>query len=176
MGISGNATTVAPVHFSVERGLYRTPFELRLSTVASNAVIRFTTDGTPPAANNGQVYRESLRIERTTTLRAAAFLTGPVGSAAGTHTYLFPDDIRRQPAAPAGFPSSTRWSQYGLPSDYGMDERIVNDPVYAPMMVPALLALPAMSIVMRTEDMFGEANGLYTHADDAALQAACSVE
>ena len=98
-GISGNAATVAPVHFSVERGLYRTPF-----------------------------------------------------------------------------PSSTMWSQYGLPSDYGMDERIVNDPAYAPMMVPAMLALPALSIVMRTEDMFGEANGLYTHADDAALQAACSVE
>ena len=175
-GISGNAATVARVHFSVERGLYRTPFELRLSTVASNAVIRFTTDGTPPAANNGQVYREPLRIERTTTLRAAAFQTGPVGSAAGTHTYIFPDDIRRQPAAPAGFPSSPMWSQYGLPSDYGMDERIVNDPAYAPLMVPALLALPAMSIVMRTEDMFGEANGLYTHADDAALQAACSVE
>ncbi|MEZ4656640.1 MAG: chitobiase/beta-hexosaminidase C-terminal domain-containing protein [Caldilineaceae bacterium] len=34
-----------PVTFSVARGLYNRPFQLELSTLTPNAVIRYTTDG-----------------------------------------------------------------------------------------------------------------------------------
>jgi hypothetical protein len=167
---------VAPIHFSVERGLYRTPFVLHLSTVTADAVIRFTTNGTPPTESTGQIYAQSLSVEHTTTLRAAAFRTNMLPSSSRTHTYIFPDDVLRQSATPPGFPATTMWSQYGIPSDYGMDARIVDDPQYSSMMVPALLALPTVSIVMKTDDMFGEAHGLYTHAGNTEQQAACSIE
>ena len=43
-----------------------------------------------------------------------------------THTYLFAEDIIRQPAKPAGFP--TTWN--GHPADYEMDPAVVNDRKY----------------------------------------------
>jgi len=175
-GVSRIAGVVEPVHFSVERGLYAAPFQLRLSTATSNAVIRFTTNGTAPTETTGQVYAQPLKVEHTLTLRAAAYQTDTLPSAVRTHTYVFPADVPRQPMGPAGFPMTTLWCQYGYTSDYGMDPVIVDDPDYSPMMVPALLALPALSIVMKTDDMFGAANGLYTHAGNSALEAACSVE
>ena len=175
-GSSSIAGVASPVHFNVERGLYRTAFQLHLSTETSNAVIRFTTDGTLPADNNGQVYTQPLLVDQTTTLRAGAFQAGMLPAMVRTHTYVFSEDVLRQPADPAGFPVTTTWSSYGLPSDYGMDPRIVDDPQYNPMMISALLGLPTLSIVMKTDDMFGAANGLYTHAGNTVLQAACSVE
>jgi hypothetical protein len=167
---------VAAVHFSVARGFFNQPFTVLLTVPTLGTVIRYTTDGSPPTETAGQVYSGPLVINGTTTLRAAAFGPDLLPSLVQTHTYVFIDDTLNQPANPAGFPITTNWTIYGWPSDYGMDPTIVTDPLYAATIQNDLVSLPALSVVMRTDDIFGEANGIYTHPDDFTREAACSVE
>lgn len=77
-----------PPHFSVRRGFINDPFNLVLTTPHPDAVIRYTTDGSTPNANTGQVYTEPLRIDQTTLFRAAAFAENYLPSTVETHTYL----------------------------------------------------------------------------------------
>lgn len=166
---------VAPVHFTVGRGVFNQPFTLLLTVATPGASIRYTTDSSPPTESSA-LYTDPFVINRTTTLRAAAFGANMLPSAVQTHTYIFPDDVFNQPANPPGFPITTQWSTYGWPSDYGMDPNIVTNPPANATIKSDLLSLPALSIVMRTDDMFGPDNGLYTHPDNLTNEAPCSVE
>ena len=78
---------------------------------------------------------------------AAAFKANLLASATLTHTYIFPDQVIHQPNDPAGFPVGAT-VMGGYPSDYEMDPEIVEDPQYHDLMIPALVSLPALSIVM----------------------------
>ena len=75
-----------------------------------------------------------------------------------SHTYIFLDDVIRQPAAPPGFP--TRWRNRG--ADYAMDQRVVNDPVYSGEIKDDLKSVPSLCIVIPNADFFGS-NGLYSN-------------
>jgi CotH kinase protein/Lamin Tail Domain/Fn3 associated/Chitobiase/beta-hexosaminidase C-terminal domain/Immunoglobulin I-set domain/Bacterial TSP3 repeat len=166
---------VAPVHFTVGRGVFNQPFTLLLTVATPGASIRYTTDSSPPTESSA-LYTNPFVINRTTTLRAAAFGPNLLPSAVQTHTYIFPDDVLSQPANPPGFPTTTQWSTYGWLSDYGMDPNIVTNPPANATIKSDLLSLPALSLVMRTDDMFGSDNGLYTHPDNLTNEAPCSVE
>lgn len=167
---------VATVHFSVGRGFFNQPFTLLLTVRTPGATIRYTTDGSPPTEDSGQVYTTPLVISRTTTLRAVAFASNLLPSPVETHTYIFLDDVLNQPMDPPGFPITTQWCSYGWPSDYGMDPNVVTNPLYSSTLKNDLLSLPTLSLVLRTDDMFGPTNGLYTHATDTTKEAPCSVE
>jgi hypothetical protein len=169
---------VAPrPHVNNARGWYEAPFDLWMASPLPGATLRFTTDGSEPSENNGQVYTTPLRINRTTTLRVAGFMPNQLPSLTATHTYLFAEDILRQSNNPPGFPTGPTL-MLGFPSDYEMDPEIVTNPLYSAKMKDALLSLPAMSIVCRTDDMFGAANGIYTHplTRGPAWERPCSVE
>lgn len=84
---------VAEVHFSASRGFFSRPFNLSLYCPTPGAVIRYTTDGSPPSLTNGVVYTEPIPITTTRTVRAAAFKTNALPTRIVTHTYLM-----RQPA------------------------------------------------------------------------------
>ena len=95
-GVSTITGKVDEVHFSVERGFYNLPFNLSLATVTPGAVIRYTTNGSPPSVTNGVTYTSPLPINSTRVIRAAAF--GPAAGTSSntllpslirTHTYLF---------------------------------------------------------------------------------------
>ena len=58
-----------------------------------DAVIVYTTDGTEPTLDNGELYENALLIDSTTLLRAAAFRDGFLPTNVDTQTYLFLDDI-----------------------------------------------------------------------------------
>ncbi|HWI56877.1 MAG TPA: chitobiase/beta-hexosaminidase C-terminal domain-containing protein, partial [Bacillota bacterium] len=178
-GPNGSSTitgVVDTVHFSVKRGFFDQPFTVLLTVSTPGAAIYYTTDGTPPNEFSSQVYTGPLAVNRTTTLRAAAFAPDLLPSPIETHTYLFLADVLQQPAEPPGFPVSTSWSTYGWLSDYGMDPNIITDPLYRDTITNDMASLPALSIVMQTEDMFGLDHGLYTHPDNFELEAPCSVE
>lgn len=64
---------VADTKFSVDRGFYDAPFEVEITTATPGAAIRYTLDGTPPTQGAGMAYAGPIAIDRTTTLRAAAF-------------------------------------------------------------------------------------------------------
>jgi len=173
--ISTPTGTVAEVHFSVGRGFFSEPFALVLTVTTPGATIHYTTDGGPPSETS-DTYVSPLTISRTTTLRAAAFGVGLLPSMVQTHTYVFPGDVIHEPPDPPGFPITTLWSSYGWPSDYGMDPSFITNPISSATIQNDLLSLPALSIVMRTDDMFGADNGLYTHAGNLINEAPCSVE
>lgn len=162
------------VRFDVEAGFFNQPFRLSLLG-PSGSVIRYTLDGSAPTAEQGEIFKTPLEIGRTTVLRAAAFQSGYLSSTVVTRTYLFLEDVIRQPPNPPGFPMSTQWSSYGWMADYAMDPKTVNSRPDGISVQESLLSLPTLSIVCPIPDMFGEESGLYTHAIEDE-ERACSVE
>ncbi|HKX61428.1 MAG TPA: lamin tail domain-containing protein, partial [Verrucomicrobiae bacterium] len=158
------------------------PIKLILTHPIYGVSIRYTTDGSEPALNNGLIYFAPVTISNSTPVRAAAFKSGFLPSTTVTHTYLFPAQTMRQPNNPAGYPTGAT-VMGGYPADYEMDPEIVNNPAYASSVVAALRALPAVSMVTSIDNMFGATNGIYTHiSEDQALfrgvawERACSIE
>jgi hypothetical protein len=88
-GVSTVTGKVEEVHFSVERGYYDKPFVLSLACPTPDAIIRYTTNGSPPSLTNGVVYTEPLAIAASRVIRAAAFATNQLPSRVRTHTYLY---------------------------------------------------------------------------------------
>jgi hypothetical protein len=149
---------VAPdVTFEPQRGFYNASVAVQLQTMLPEAVIRYTTDGSEPTENNGQIYTGPITIDKTTLLRATAFKPGYLPAKANTHSFIFLDQVIRQPADPPGWPAT--WGVYkeyypGLPlkgapvmADYKMDARIVKDPRYRDTIKEALLSIPSISLV-----------------------------
>ena len=141
---------------SVDRGFFTSAFSLALSTETENATIRYTTDGSEPTADSGNVYSGSVNIAGTTVLRVAAFREDWQPSQTVTHTYLFPGDVigqTHQSALTAGFPSS--WN--GQSADYGLDARV-------PLQGDDLTTLPSISLVIDSNEMFG-GSGIYANPE-----------
>jgi hypothetical protein len=85
-----------------------------------------------------------------------------------TQTYLFIEDVVKQPTDPPGWPSNWGFdSQVGqnVASDYEMDPRVVNNTnglgIYT--VQEALLDIPTMAISMRQQDITGGNGGVLTN-------------
>ncbi len=155
---------VADTRFSVDRGFYDAPFSLQITTDTSAATIRYTLDGTQPTESNGLTYGGPLTVNRTTTVRAAAFKTDHYPTNVDTQTYIFLDDVVTQSpngAAPPGWPSG---SINGQSLEYGMDPAIVNSPTWGPQMREALTSVPTMSLVTDLDNFFDPGSGIYVNA------------
>ena len=77
------------VRFSVERGFYNYPFRLSLACATPGAVIRYTTNGSPPTLLNGFNYVSPIPISANRVLRAAAYAPDYLPSRIRTHTYVY---------------------------------------------------------------------------------------
>ncbi len=115
---NGYAGQVDDTEFSVDRGFYDSPFQVRLDCETKDAIIRYTLDGSDPVAPKGAIYDPDspIQITGTTILRAKATKGGWLASNTDTQTYIFPAAVNNQPANPAGFPSN--WG--GTSVDYEM--------------------------------------------------------
>lgn len=156
---------VADTQFSVDRGWFFAPFNTTISTATPGATLAYTTDGSVPSLTRGtQVPAQSvtLAISATTILRVAAFKAGLWSPGVDTQTYIFTNQVRNQPAAPAGYP--TTWAG-GVAADYGVDPNVVNSTIAGYSFEQALTALPTLSIVAPQDDLWkvgaGTAGGLY---------------
>jgi len=152
VNLPGAAGKVADTSFSADRGFYDEPFTVEIVTKTSDAEIRYTTDGSAPTASTGSVYTGPITIDTTTTLRAAAFKPGWISTNVDTQTYIFLDDVLRQPASPPGYP--TNWGHDGR-GDYEMDPEVVDDPRYRDTIKDDMQAVPTLSLVMDRDDLFG---------------------
>jgi hypothetical protein len=160
---------VADTVVNVDRGFFSDPFDVAITTATAGAQIRYTLDGTTPTTTQGLVYTGPIHVNKTTTLRAAAFKTGYFSSQVGTHTYIFLNDVIQQSptgAAPPGFPAG---SINGQIADYGMDPDIVNSPVWGPQLIPALKALPSLSLVTPPAHLFDPNTGIWVNAQGQGL-------
>ena len=93
----GMTGLVAEPVWTVERGFFDLPFELRITNETVGAEIRYTLDGRRPTADTGLIYQEPLQINATTVVRAMAWKAGYLESKATTQTYLFLADVVEQP-------------------------------------------------------------------------------
>ncbi|MHC4742762.1 MAG: lamin tail domain-containing protein, partial [Planctomycetota bacterium] len=125
---SGSVALVGEVWFSHKRGFYDAPFDLILSTESSGAEILYTLDGSEPTMTHGDIYESTqpLRIDGTSTIRAAAFEPGYLTPKVETHTFVFPADV---------------------PSQSTMSTVITGDPTWGPQIRGALLDVPTISLV-----------------------------
>ncbi len=155
---------VEPPQFNHNRGFYEQPFYLTIATETEGAEIYYTTDFTRPLDLNlrdefqGTLYTSPILIRDTTCLRVQATKTGWMPSEIVTHTYIYPDDVIRQPAHPEGFPD--RWGS--RTADYAMDQRVVNDPAYSDEIIDDLKSTPSVCIVIPNSDFF-EGSGIYAN-------------
>jgi hypothetical protein len=167
----------AETKFSHAHGFYDAPFNLTLSSPTAGASIRYTTNGLPPTASTGMLYTSPVYINGTTVIRAAAFKEGYESSSVQTRTYIFLDDVIRQSPngePPPGWPSA--WG--GNVVDYGMDQRVVNNPLYSGTIIGDLKSIPTFSIVMDLKDLFDPAIGIYANPgqDGRAWERPASLE
>ena len=168
--------------FSMDRGLYDVPFDVSISTPTAGATIYYTTDGTAPSATTGTAYLSPLNVSTTTTLRAIAVKDGFRSTNIDTHTYIFINDVVKQPAEIDGYP--TDWGTDSevttgrVVSDYEMDPEVVNDATQTYSVAEALRDIPSMSVTLDPDDFLGPRNGIYSHpgSTGAAWEKACSVE
>jgi len=177
---AGFVGLVEPTSHSHERGFYDQPFELRISCATPDAVIRYTLDGSEPTEQRGTVYNSAtpILITTTTLLRSAAFKTGWKPADVTTHTYLFVDDVARQPASPPGWP--TTWGYDSevkgiVPADYAMDPRVVNSTLPGYSIRAALLDIPTVSISMLPADFISTTTGIWANPL-SRWERQCSIE
>ncbi|MCA9245594.1 MAG: lamin tail domain-containing protein [Planctomycetales bacterium] len=168
LGIVGQPTAHRP------RGFYDAPLDVTIASTTPGASLVYTTDGTPPAADNGvridpddalSTATAQLHVTNTTTLRVVSLLEDWAPSRVETFSYIFLQDVLTQPAAPAGLPST--WdgkSQAPIPADYEMDPDVVTDPAYADEILAGLRAIPTISLVLSDDAMFGQENGIYVNS------------
>ncbi len=170
-----NSTTafeglVAEPQFSVGRGFYDDPFSVELSSTTPDAVIIYTTDGSAPNPENGDVYDGPVQVDTTTTLRAVASKPNHLPSEVETTTYIFAAHVIRQDGA--GLP--TTWGRFPngsteaernspVPANYEMDPDVVNDPRYRDTIRDDLKSLPIVSLTMDPLDLWDEERGIYSN-------------
>lgn len=161
---------IVPVEFSPTRGFYDAPLTVELITATPGAVIRYTVDGSQPTETNGLDCTKPIPVDHTTSIRAAAFKPGFLPSSTETHTYIFLDDVMKQPANPPGWPAA--WGTYSefypglppkgapVPADYAMDPRIVNDPRFHDTFKEDLKTIPVLSLVTEKNNFEIYANAI----------------
>src|SRR3954468_16173400 len=172
-----NISTNAVVRFEPGRGFYDKPFSLRLISTEPALAIHYTTDGAAPTLRSPAIDSAPLIISNTVVIRAALFGGAVRVSDVVTHTYLFLDQVMRQPKSPPGWPSGPHaWD--GFPSDYEMDPAVALAPEYRDRLKSALLSLPTVSVSLAADDLFGSSRGIYLHSMERgdAWERPCSAE
>jgi len=165
---SPNAVTftgfVQPVAFSQARGRVSAAFNLTLSTTTPGAEIRYTTDGSEPTFTRGAIYTAPVPVSTTSTIRAAAFLSGWKSSLPITNSYLFVDDIVMQNNAHAlarGWPAT---AVNGQVYRYGMNlTPVTNGGGTLDSLKSALAAAPSVCLNMNPDDFHGVSTGIYSN-------------
>ncbi|MGH9460816.1 MAG: CotH kinase family protein [Vicinamibacteria bacterium] len=162
---------VSDTKFSYNRGFYDTPFTVLIRSKTPGALIRYTLDGSAPTPTHGlgNANPVAVSVQGTTTLRAVAYKTGLRPTNVDTHTYLFIEDVLKQPYAVEGYPHPVLRARYrtneNVVLDYEMDAKIVDDPRYRLGIRKGLRSIPTISIVLAREDLFRQV----TRSDGSGL-------
>lgn len=153
---------------SVESGFFDAAFAVSLAPAEPSDSVYFTTDGSVPSALNGTLYTGPVTIDTTTILRVTGVRADFIDSPDTSRTYLFLADVIEQPYAIPGFPNPPYSVGSGgatVVHDYEMDPLVVGDPAYTAEMIPALEAIPTLSIVVDPDAIFG-LDGFYDGDDE----------
>jgi hypothetical protein len=161
----GYTGSVAELHFSQTRGLYDQAVQVAITSATGGVTIHYTLDGSEPGtrvSSSVLPYSQPISINKTTCLRTLAFKEGWKSTEVTTQTYIFLNDVIRQPVLPSGFPAN--WGHEGN-GDYEMDPDVVNNPTYSSTIKDDLKSLPSLSLVMDVDDWFGRNQGIYLEGE-----------
>jgi hypothetical protein len=165
------------VGFSFDRGYFNAPFALELTSENSAAQIRYTLDGSAPTATTGLVYGQPIPISTTSTVRAAAYLSGYTTMGPETRTYLYLPDIIDQPQSITGWPRpSISVGEGSRTHDYEMDPEIVDNPVYHDDLIAGMTSIPTLSLVVKQSGMWNSSGNGGFYRSTTGLKEAASVE
>jgi len=157
---------VGDTAFTVDRGFFTNAFDVEISCNTAGSEIYYTVDGTAPTTDNGTRYASAITINKTTVLRAAAFITGYQPSDVDTQTYIFLADVITQGTSVTSldpyFPPS---AVNGQGFDYGMDTAVTESSTYSSQIKAAMTAIPSISIVTDPDNLFDTSSGIYVNAD-----------
>ncbi len=130
-------------------------------TDSNSNLTTVTNSGT---VTNGTLYTGPLSMITTTVLQAVMVDATGNNGPYQTETYVFPDAVASQPAAPAGFP--TVWDGVlegtSVPADYAMNAGSSYG-FTTQQAANALASLPSISIVTSNANMFGP-DGIYSNS------------
>jgi hypothetical protein len=91
--LSQQATARTPKFLPPPGGVDK-PLMVELNELTPYATVRYTLDGTMPTATTGEVFKKPFKLEKTTTVIAAAFVEGWAPSPPLIGTYLIGDDVK----------------------------------------------------------------------------------
>lgn len=157
-----NDSSAGQIRFSAAGGFAAAPFDLTLGADSAAQRIYFTTNGELPSPSTGWLWEKSIAINHTTVIRAAGFADGGIVTPVATRSFFFIDDVLRQTGS--GAPTSWGTNNGALViADYEMDREIVEHAAYREVLPGALRALPSVSVVMATDDLWSPASGIYAN-------------
>lgn len=164
LSVYSEALYIQPPSFSIQRGLFNSPFQLSLTCPTIGATLKYTTDGSSPDLLNGTTYNGPITIDSTVVIRAVAISNNTL-SISVTNTYIFPDQVLQQPDTLPGYP--TTWNT-GIIADYGMDPEICNDPESRNNIISSFQQLPIISLASKSTNFFSAENndstgGIYVY-------------
>ena len=155
------ATAWAQPKFSKPHGLYEVgTLTLTISPQEEGTEIRYTTDGSEPTAQS-LLYSNTLRLTKTTILRAVEVRDGEVVSEVSTASYILMKSVLSQPNNPEGYPKE--WGNYtqmwGIaPADYEMDPEMTGNASLSRYITEGMKQLPILSIVSDKNNFFSHEN------------------
>lgn len=156
----------ARVDVTPDSGFFTQPFQVTLPT---GVPLHFTTNGTSPLGPDAIRYTSPIPIHSTTILRVAFHGTSTPPIRLETRTYLFLPDVLRQTGA--RFPGTWGTNEgKAVPADYAMDPEIVENPTYRDQLLPALGALPSVSLVLDPADLFDPERGIYSNPRESGSE------
>lgn len=159
------AGVVADTNFDPPRGIYGGSQTITITSETPGATIRYTLDGSEPTLSNGTTYDGPIVLNKTTTVRAAAFKSGLTPTNIDTHSYLMPSDIVTQNANGARPPGWPSFAINGQIYDYGMDPQITST-VSAQEMEDALKAIPSVMLTLPIEALTSSTAGIYSNPNE----------
>ncbi len=160
----------------VASGFFVNPFSVTLNGFFPGETVKYTLDGSDPRTSAKAITAvtpavvainpESTAGGRGKTagviLRASRYETGFDPSKPITRTYLFTGRVKAGTSHPGGgWPTS---SVNGQVIDLLMDNKVLSDSRYSPLIDKALLDLPTISLVTDPSHLFNQQNGIYVNA------------
>ncbi|MBN1605466.1 MAG: CotH kinase family protein [Polyangiaceae bacterium] len=178
------------LQLSATRGFYDAPFDLVVSH-PSALQVAYTLDSSDPRSSSSAITAGlplTVHIDPADTtdrylapgvvFRAVPLDVVPAPpQSVSTHTYLFLGRV--MDLSPDGESPGGGWPAERAPGvgddgpqviDFGMDPNVCEASAYSAQIVPALRALPSISLVSDLSNLFDEEHGIYVHADESGQE------